>query len=49
MKDPIAIENKKAGAVRALANYMLYESGNKDDHMKDAMERFNSRYMPEGK
>ena len=35
--DPIVIETAKANAVRALANYMLLESGTKDAKIKKAM------------
>lgn len=34
------IEVLKAGAVRALSNYMLYESGRKDKKLEKAMNRF---------
>ena len=41
-KDQIKIEAMKAGAVRALSNYMLYESGTKDPRLGKAMNRFNA-------
>jgi len=37
--DKAEVEVAKAAAVRALANYMLYEGGQKDSKMKQAMER----------
>jgi len=39
--DEIKIEGLKAAAVRALSNYMLYESGTKDKKLEKAMNRFN--------
>jgi hypothetical protein len=39
-KDEMKIEVLKAGAVRALSNYMLYESGRKDKKLEKAMNRF---------
>jgi len=38
-KDPQKIEALKANAVRALSNYMLFESGAKDAKMSKAMDR----------
>jgi len=35
------IEGLKAGAIRALSNYMLYESGAKDQKLGTAMNKFN--------
>lgn len=40
-KDETKIEALKAGAIRALSNYMLYESGAKDQKLGKAMSRFN--------
>ncbi len=40
-KDESKIEALKAGAIRALSNYMLYESGAKDQKLDKAMNRFN--------
>lgn len=40
-KDPQKIETYKASAIRALSNYMLYESGAKDKKLGDAMNKFN--------
>ena len=40
--DPHRIETQKASAVRALANYMLYESGAKDKHISQAMTQYNN-------
>ena len=41
IKDEAQIEVLKAGAIRALSNYMLYESGSKDKQLKTAMKKFN--------
>jgi hypothetical protein len=35
------IEILKASAIRALSNYMLYESGIKDKKLDNAMRKFN--------
>lgn len=40
-KDEDKIEALKAGAIRALSNYMLYESGGKDQKLGKAMNSFN--------
>ncbi len=40
-KDEAKIETLKAGAIRALSNYMLYESGAKDKKLGQAMNNFN--------
>ena len=40
-KDEAKIEALKAGAIRALSNYMLYESGTKDKQLGQAMNNFN--------
>ncbi|CAJ1958668.1 unnamed protein product [Cylindrotheca closterium] len=37
-KDPTIIEAKKADAVRALSNYMLYQSAQKDTQLQNAMK-----------
>lgn len=39
--DEAKIEALKAGAIRALSNYMLYESGTKDKKLGKAMNNFN--------
>jgi len=39
--DEAKIEALKAGAIRALSNYMLYESGAKDQKLGKAMKNFN--------
>ena len=39
--DEAQIEVLKAGAIRALSNYMLYESGAKDEKLGSAMNKFN--------
>jgi hypothetical protein len=41
VKDAAQIEVLKAGAIRALSNYMLYESGSKDTKLGTAMKKFN--------
>ncbi len=41
VKDEAQIEVLKAGAIRALSNYMLYESGAKDEKLGSAMNKFN--------
>jgi hypothetical protein len=38
LTDPVQIENVKANAIRALSNYMLYQSAQKDVHMQQAMK-----------
>jgi len=49
LKDKIAIENAKAGAVRALSNYMLFESGAKDAQVSKAMSSFHTASVAEAK
>ncbi len=39
--DEAQIEALKAGAIRALSNYMLFESGTKDKKLGSAMNKFN--------
>lgn len=41
VKDEAQIEVLKAGAIRALSNYMLFESGAKDQKLGTAMKKFN--------
>lgn len=36
--DPVKVENLKANAVRALSNYMLYQSAQKDTQLQQAMK-----------
>ena len=36
--DPVKIENLKANAVRALSNYMLYQSAQQDTQLQKAMK-----------
>ena len=36
--DPVKIEHLKANAVRALSNYMLYQSAQKDTQLQQAMK-----------
>ena len=38
--DPSRVETQKAAAVRALANYMVYESSTKDTKVANAMTQF---------
>jgi hypothetical protein len=38
LTDPVQIENVKANAIRAVSNYMLYQSAQKDVHMQQAMK-----------
>ena len=40
-KDEAKLESQKAAAVRALSNYMLYESGTKDAKLGKAMKRYH--------
>eukprot|EP00536_Pseudo-nitzschia_multiseries_P014727 jgi/Psemu1/327641/estExt_fgenesh1_pg.C_7610001 len=40
-EDPTKIEAYKADAVRALSNYMVYQSAQKDSHLKKAMNLDN--------
>lgn len=49
LTDPIAIENAKAGAVRALANYMVFQSGAQDAHVSKAMSSFHTSSVEEAK
>ena len=46
-KDEAKIEMLKAGAIRALSNYMLYESGAKDQKLGKAMSNFNENTRKE--
>jgi len=39
--DETKIEALKATAIKALSNYMLYESGSKDKKLDKAMKKFN--------
>ena len=39
--DEHKIDSLKSNAVRALSNYMLYESGSKDETMKKAMAKYH--------
>mmetsp|Transcript_55974 Transcript_55974/g.65397 ORF Transcript_55974/g.65397 Transcript_55974/m.65397 type:complete len:109 (+) Transcript_55974:431-757(+) len=45
LKSSDEIENAKNNAVRALSNYMLYESGSKDNKLKKSMDRFNNETL----
>lgn len=42
-QDENKIEFLKAGAIRALSNYMLYESGGKDEKLGKAMKKFHDK------
>ena len=48
-KDEAKIEVQKGAAVRALANYMLYESGNKDAKLGKAMKRYHDSSVKSAK
>lgn len=39
--DPIRVEALKSNAVRALTNYLMLESSNKDARLKDRIKTFN--------
>ena len=41
-KDPTKIEAYKSDAVRALSNYMVYQSAQKDTHLQKAMNLDNA-------
>lgn len=45
--NPQLIELQKANAIRALSNYMLFESGNKDLKVKKAMEDYHTSSVEE--
>jgi hypothetical protein len=47
--DPVKIENLKANAVRALSNYMLYQSAQKDTQLQKAMKDQVDNVKKEGK
>ncbi|KAI2494373.1 Protein of unknown function (DUF410) [Fragilaria crotonensis] len=47
--DPHAIEVLKANAIRALSNYMLYESGSRDATMKKAMDKYHHTAVSKAK
>lgn len=49
LTDPIAIENAKAGAVRGLANYMVFQSGAKDAHVSQAMKNFHTESVKQAR
>mmetsp|Transcript_711 Transcript_711/g.916 ORF Transcript_711/g.916 Transcript_711/m.916 type:complete len:110 (+) Transcript_711:165-494(+) len=40
VKDPQKIEELKANAVRALSNYLVLQSGMKDEHLRRRMNSF---------
>jgi hypothetical protein len=40
-EDEDKLENMKGGAIRALSNYLLYESSAKDDKLVKAMNSFS--------
>lgn len=46
LTDAVQIENAKAGAVRALSNYLLATAGMNDPKVKGAMKDFNDRSVP---
>jgi hypothetical protein len=45
--DPQRVEMQKAKAVRALANYMLFESASKDPKVKQAMDAYHTTSVDE--
>ena len=47
--DPHTIEVLKANAIRALSNYMLFESGSKDATMKKAMAKYHDTAVSKAK
>jgi len=47
--DPATVEALKSGAVRALANYMLFESGAKDEKLGKAMGKFHDSNVRDAK
>jgi len=49
LSDPVQIENAKANAIRALSNYMLYQSAQKDTQMNKAMKDQVNRFQAEEK
>lgn len=49
LTNPVEIDNAKAGAVRALANYMLFESGAKDAQVSKAMSNFHTTSVEQAK
>lgn len=49
LTNAIEIENAKAGAVRALANYVLMDSGRKDATVSRNMEKFHESSVKEAK
>jgi hypothetical protein len=49
LTDAAAIETAKAGAVRALANYMVFQSGAKDAHVSQAMNNFHQDSVQQAK
>jgi len=47
--DPVKIENLKASAIRALSNYMLYQSAQKDTQLQQAMKDQIENVKKDGK
>ena len=45
-KTPEEVEAAKANAVRALSNYMLFTSGQKDQKVKKAMNEYHQASIP---
>jgi Complex 1 protein (LYR family) len=45
--NPQLVEYQKANAIRALSNYMLFESGSKDVRVKKAMEEYHTSSVEE--
>jgi hypothetical protein len=45
VEDPAAVEALKSNAVRALTNYLMLESSNKDEKLKERISDFNRGQM----
>lgn len=43
--DPVAVEALKSNAVRALTNYLMLESSNKDEKLKERISAFSKGEM----
>ena len=41
VSDPVTVEALKSNAVRALTNYLMLESSNKDQKLRDRIAEFN--------
>jgi Complex 1 protein (LYR family) len=47
--DPIQIETLKASAVRALSNYLVFESGSQDPSLRRAMTQYHDTSVQKAK